>query len=59
MKKLLKRFIPEEQGLESVEYAVLAALIIVALIGVIGAMTAGIHGVYANVTANLPPAAGG
>lgn len=35
---LMKRFIREESGLETVEWAVLAALIVTGLVGVIGTL---------------------
>ena len=35
MKAMLKRFVQDERGLETVEWAVIAALIVVGLVGVI------------------------
>ena len=40
MKKLLKKFILDEQGLETVEYAVMTALIVAAMITAIVALSA-------------------
>jgi len=34
MKSMLKRFVADERGLETVEWAVVAALIVVGLVGV-------------------------
>jgi Flp pilus assembly pilin Flp len=53
MKPLLHSFVSDERGLETVEYAVLLALILVALIGAIEALTAAIRAPMGTVTAAL------
>ena len=57
MKTLLRRFFAEEHGLETVEYAVLAALIIIAVVGAIATLGTAIKGQFTNVagTVNNPP----
>lgn len=40
----IKRFISNEEGLETVEYAVMTALIVAALITAIGALSAAVSG---------------
>ena len=39
MTKVIKRFVRDERGLETVEYAVMTALIVAALVTAIGALT--------------------
>ncbi len=46
MSKLMKKFWADEQGLELSEYAVMAALIIVAIIAVIGLLGTTIEGAF-------------
>jgi Flp pilus assembly pilin Flp len=53
MKRLLHNFVSEDRGLETVEYAVLLALIIVAVVGAIEALSAAIKTPFGNVTATL------
>ena len=50
MAKLLERFVRDERGLETVEYAVMTALIVAALILSIGALTAAVSGRFGAVT---------
>jgi Flp pilus assembly pilin Flp len=49
----LKKFWCEEDGLEMIEYAVLAALIIVVIAAFIPGVTAAVQGAFANVTAAI------
>jgi len=49
MKAVLKRFIKDERGLETIEYAVMTALIVAAVIGAITAVTAAIQGRFEDV----------
>lgn len=49
MKKLMKRFWKDEAGLELSEYAVMAALIIVAIIAVIVALSGAIEGKFQDL----------
>jgi len=46
-----KRFVRDEEGLETVEYAVMTALIVAALITAIGLLTAAVSGRFDAVTA--------
>lgn len=50
MTKLLKRFVRAEQGLETVEYAVMTALIVAALIAAIGALAAAVTSHFGTVS---------
>jgi Flp pilus assembly pilin Flp len=50
MSALIKRFVKDEQGLETVEYAVMTALIVAALILAIGALSTAVTGRF-NSTA--------
>ena len=43
MKKLIKRFVKDEQGLETVEYAIIVGLIVAGLIVVIAAIGAWVN----------------
>jgi Flp pilus assembly pilin Flp len=53
MTTLVKRFVAEEQGLETVEYAVLAALIIIAVVGAIATLGTAIKGQFTNVAGTV------
>lgn len=46
----IKRFVKDESGLETVEYAVMTALIVAALIAAIGLLAAAITGRFGAVT---------
>ncbi len=50
MTKLFKKFVQDEQGLETVEYAVMTALIVAALIAAIGALAAAVTGRFGAVS---------
>jgi Flp pilus assembly pilin Flp len=52
LKKMLKRFVKDERGLEGSEYALLLALICIAIIVAIGALASAIAGKF-NQTANI------
>jgi Flp pilus assembly pilin Flp len=52
MKKLAKRFMKDEQGLELAEYAVMAALIIAVVVAAIVALRSAIANRF-NATANV------
>ena len=49
MKALFKRFIREEEGLELVEYAVMTALIVAALVTAITLLSGAISGRFTEV----------
>lgn len=53
MKNLVKRFIREEQGLETVEWTLMAALIILGLVGVIVLLQNSIGNVFNAIKADL------
>lgn len=53
MKKLLARFMRDEQGLELSEYAVMAALIIAAVVTIIGTLGTTILGIFQDLVTNL------
>ena len=57
MKKLLKSFISDERGLETVEYAIITGLIVAGTIVVIGLIGAWVNGTFTAVNAQLPPIA--
>jgi Flp pilus assembly pilin Flp len=50
MKKAAQRFLRDERGLETVEYAVMTALITAALILAIGTLTTAMTGRYGSLT---------
>lgn len=50
MIKMFKEFVKDEKGLETVEYAVMTALIVAALVTAIGALTAAVSGRFGAVT---------
>lgn len=49
MTKVIKRFINDERGLETVEYAVMTALIVAALVTAIGLLTGAVSGRFDSV----------
>jgi Flp pilus assembly pilin Flp len=49
MKALIKNFITDEKGLETVEYAVMTALIVGAVIVAVGALVTAISGRFTTV----------
>jgi Flp pilus assembly pilin Flp len=59
----LRRFIREEEGLETVEYAVMTALIIAAVVTTIGLLGVAVEGRFSEtetiVRTGAAPAAGG
>ena len=48
-KRVLKRFFPDESGLELVEYAIMTALIVVTLVLAIGALATSVSGRFGEV----------
>ena len=51
------RFFKEEDGLESVEYALLAVLIAIGIVGGVSALALWINGTFNTVATTAPPAA--
>ena len=49
MTKVIKRFVSDDRGLETVEYAVMTALIVGALVTAIGLLTGAISGRFDSV----------
>jgi Flp pilus assembly pilin Flp len=47
---MFTRFVKDEKGLETVEYAVMTALIVAALVTAIGLLTAAVSGRFDTVT---------
>ena len=56
MKNLIKRFIRNEEGQDLIEYALLAALIAVALIATLGVVAGDIDNIFTTITAALEAA---
>lgn len=53
LRKLARRFWGDEQGLELSEYAVMAALIIAAVVLIVGTLGNTIYGIFADLVTNL------
>ncbi|HCO96964.1 MAG TPA: Flp family type IVb pilin [Phycisphaerales bacterium] len=53
MKAVLKRFIKDERGLETIEYAIMTALIVVGLITVLGTIGGKIFNVFSDLNVGL------
>ena len=53
MENLIQRFIREDEGQDLIEYALLAALIAVALIGTLNAVATGTTNIFNQVTSAL------
>lgn len=54
MKNVMVRFLREEQGLETVEYAVMTAMIVAAVVAAIGAIAAAVAGRFNTVAGTIP-----
>ena len=52
--ELVKRFIRDEQGLETVEYAIILGLIVVATIGLVSILGTWVHDRFNDVVTVLP-----
>jgi len=53
IKKFAGRFLRDEQGLETIEYAVMTALIVAALVAAITALSGAITGRFGNVESQV------
>ena len=53
LKRFLK-FLKEEEGIELIEYALMAALFAIALVGAITLLKGGVEGTFGNVSSQLP-----
>jgi len=53
--EMLKRFITDESGLETVEWAVIAALIVVGLVSVIGLLGNAVANQFKNLKTAVEP----
>lgn len=49
IKLLAKRFIKEEEGLETIEYAIMTALIVAGLVAALGLLSTAIEGRFTDV----------
>ena len=54
MSNLLRRFVREDDGQDLVEYAMLIALIALAVVGGVGALATAINGQYQNISTSSP-----
>ena len=56
MCSFVRRFVRDDRGMETVEWAVLAALIVAGLIGIVAAVGANVSTAFSNLkTATTPP----
>lgn len=53
MKAMLKRFIADERGLETIEYAVMTALIVAVLITAIGTLSSAVSNRFGVTTTQI------
>jgi pilus assembly protein Flp/PilA len=53
MKDMIKKFLREEEGASAVEYGLLVALIGVAIIGAVNALSGGIQGTFNTAAGSL------
>jgi pilus assembly protein Flp/PilA len=56
MKSLFNRFIKDESGATAIEYGLIAALVAVAIIAALNAMTGELNGVFGKVSGELTKA---
>lgn len=59
MKNLFNRFVNDESGATAIEYGLIAALVAVAIIGALNALTGGLTTTFGTVTTALTGAGGG
>ena len=52
--KLFKRFLQEEEGLETVEYAIITGIIVVGTIGVVTLIGAWVFNTFSTLQSQLP-----
>jgi len=52
--KLIKRFLSEDEGLETVEYAIITGLIVVGTIGVVGLIGTWVFNTFTTLQGQLP-----
>jgi pilus assembly protein Flp/PilA len=50
MQKLIKAFVRDERGVSAMEYAILAGIVVIALVGVGASFTSGIQGLWSGIT---------
>ncbi|MEA3117934.1 MAG: Flp/Fap pilin component [Paraburkholderia sp.] len=53
MHKILKRFLNEEQGVTAIEYALIAGLIAVAVVGSLQSVTTALKNVFTSIVTAL------
>ena len=51
--QLIKRFLEDERGLETVEYAIMSGLVVAGLVGVIAAIGTWVKGRFEDLLAEL------
>jgi Flp pilus assembly pilin Flp len=56
MKKLVKRFIKEENGLETIEWTLMAALVVLGFVVLYNPIVTAIQGVFTKIVDALNPA---
>lgn len=54
MSNLFRRFVREDEGQDLVEYAMLIALIAIAMVGAVGAFTGGLDTFYQGAVGRVP-----
>jgi pilus assembly protein Flp/PilA len=59
MKKLLRRFVVEEEGQDLIEYALLAGFISLVAVAAITQVGVGVNGVYTNINGQVALIPGG
>ena len=52
--QLIKSFLSNEDGLETVEYAIITGIIVVGTIGVVGLIGAWVNGTFTTLESSLP-----
>jgi pilus assembly protein Flp/PilA len=58
MKKLIKRFLIEEDGVTAIEYGLIAGLVAVVIIGVLWSVGGSLNSIFGTVDTALTSAAG-
>jgi pilus assembly protein Flp/PilA len=53
MSKILNRFVKDERGLETIEYAIVAGLIVAGVVAIVAAIGVWVHGKWGTLKSEL------
>ncbi|MDR3444235.1 MULTISPECIES: Flp family type IVb pilin [unclassified Dyella] len=59
MNTMIRKFLTEEDGITAIEYGVLAAVVVAAIVAVFGNAAGGLHALFTTIFTNLTTAVNG